>query len=55
VDNKELISKVSNSRISSMVENLRPAKPEEEPPTGPAMGTLSPTLTAQVRNFKGGR
>jgi hypothetical protein len=54
VDSKALASKVSSSRISSLVQNLRPAKPEEEPPTGPTMGTLSPELSAKVREFRKG-
>lgn len=53
---KDLISKVNGTRRDSVVSSLRPKPQQDEaPPTGPAMGTLSPKLSDQVRGFKGVR
>lgn len=53
---KDLINKVNGTRKDGVVQGLRRPKQEDEaPPTGPAMGTLSPELSEQVRGFKDGR
>lgn len=54
-DIKDMVKQFNSNRIGSLIKDIRPKQEDNEPPVGPAMGTISPELSAQVREFRGSR